>query len=77
MVNAFEYFDEKNRDRIHMVKEKLTDQKVELVEVKNILELVKSKITKNENSINFPDRKNLGSGGPTDEGGISGPVVMR
>ena len=48
LVNAFEYFDEKNRERIQNLKEKLSSQKNNLNDVKNILELVKVKIERNE-----------------------------
>ena len=48
LVNAFEYFDEKNRERIQNLKEKLSSQKSNLNDVKDILELVKIKIERNE-----------------------------
>ncbi len=48
LVNAFEYFDEKNRERISNLKDKLTSQKSNLNDVKDILELVKIKIERNE-----------------------------
>jgi hypothetical protein len=48
LVNAFEYFDEKNRERIQNLKEKLSSQKSNLNDVKDILELVKVKIERNE-----------------------------
>jgi hypothetical protein len=48
IVNAFEYFDDKNRERAQNIKEKLSNQKNNLTEVKDILELVKTKIQKNE-----------------------------
>lgn len=48
LVNAFEYFDEKNRERIQNLKEKLGSQKSNLNDVKDILELVKIKIERNE-----------------------------
>jgi hypothetical protein len=48
LVNAFEYFDEKNRERIQNLKEKLSSQKNNLNDVKDILELVKVKIERNE-----------------------------
>jgi len=48
LVNAFEYFDEKNRERIQNLKEKLGSQKGNLNDVKDILELVKIKIERNE-----------------------------
>jgi hypothetical protein len=47
-VNAFEYFDEKNRERMQNVKEKLSNQRNNLNDVKDILELVKIKIERNE-----------------------------
>jgi len=47
-VNAFEYFDEKNRERIQNLKDKLGSQKSNLNDVKDILELVKIKIERNE-----------------------------
>lgn len=52
LVNAFEYFDEKNRDRVSNVKEKLLSQKNNLNDVKDILELVKVKIERNEEHFN-------------------------
>ncbi len=48
LVNAFEYFDEKNRERVQNVKEKLVSQRNNLNDVKDILELVKIKIERNE-----------------------------
>ncbi len=48
LVNAFEYFDEKNRERVQNVKEKLVNQRNNLNDVKDILELVKIKIERNE-----------------------------
>ena len=48
LVNAFEYFDEKNRERVQNVKEKLSNQRNNLNDVKDILELVKIKIERNE-----------------------------
>ena len=48
LVNAFEYFDEKNRERIGNLKDKLSSQKNNLNDVKDILELVKIKIERNE-----------------------------
>ena len=48
LVNAFEYFDEKNRERIQNLKDKLGSQKSNLNDVKDILELVKIKIERNE-----------------------------
>ena len=48
IVNAFEYFDDKNRERVQNVKEKLITQKANLNDVKDILELVKIKIERNE-----------------------------
>jgi len=48
LVNAFEYFDEKNRERIQNLKDKLGSQKGNLNDVKDILELVKIKIERNE-----------------------------
>jgi hypothetical protein len=50
-VNAFEYFDEKNRDRVFLVKEKLTEMKTNMIDLRSILELVKLKVTKNEINI--------------------------
>ena len=47
-MNAFEYFDEKNRERMQNVKEKLSNQRNNLNDVKDILELVKIKIERNE-----------------------------
>lgn len=44
MVNAFEYYDERNRDRVHLVNEKLGDQNSELKDVKDVLTLVKMKL---------------------------------
>ena len=48
MVNAFEHFDGKNRQRVEYVKEKLVNQRNNLNDVKDILELVKIKIERNE-----------------------------
>jgi hypothetical protein len=52
LVNAFEYFDEKNRERTQNVKEKLMNQRNNLNDVKDILELVKIKIERNEERFN-------------------------
>jgi hypothetical protein len=52
LVNAFEYFDEKNRERTQNVKEKLMNQRNNLNDVKDILELVKIKIERNEEHFN-------------------------
>ncbi len=48
IVNAFEYFDDKNRERVQNVKDKLMNQRNNLNDVKDILELVKIKIERNE-----------------------------
>jgi len=48
IVNAFEYFDDKNRERVQNVKDKLINQRTNLNDVKDILELVKIKIERNE-----------------------------
>lgn len=48
IVNAFEYFDDKNRERVQNVKDKLMNQRTNLNDVKDILELVKLKIERNE-----------------------------
>ena len=54
-MNAFEYFDEKNKFRVQSVKNKLTVQRTILNDAKDILELVKLKMERNkeftENSI--------------------------
>lgn len=56
LVNAFEYFDEKNRERVQNVKEKLVSQRNNLNDVKDILELVKIKLERNEE--HFSKQKN-------------------
>ena len=48
LVNAFEFFDDKNRERVQKVKERLVSQRSNLNDVKDILELVKIKIERNE-----------------------------
>lgn len=48
IVTAFEYFDDKNRLRVQTVKDKLATQRTELNDVKDILELIKLKIDRNE-----------------------------
>lgn len=56
MVNAFEYFDEKNRERVQNVKEMLINQKKNLNQVNDIISHVKAKVVKNEGlltDINF------------------------
>jgi hypothetical protein len=58
LVNAFEYFDEKNRERIQNLKEKLSSQKNNLNDVKDILELVKIKIERNEEYFASKGKKN-------------------
>jgi len=60
IVNAFEYFDDKNRERVQNVKEKLMAQRSNLNDVKDILELVKIKIERNEE--NFKNKGSSGSG---------------
>ena len=45
---AFEYYDEFNRDRVQNIKEKMSTQKHNLNDVKEVLEVVKMKILKNE-----------------------------
>ncbi|MFS8160277.1 MAG: hypothetical protein ACMG6E_08740 [Candidatus Roizmanbacteria bacterium] len=47
IVNAFEYFDDKNKERVEGVKENMNDQKSQLHDVRKILELVKAKIERN------------------------------
>lgn len=44
IVNAFEYFDEKNRDRAQNIKEMLLTQKSNLTQVHDIIGHVKNKI---------------------------------
>jgi len=61
LVNAFEYIDDKNRERIQNVKEKLVNQKTNLNDVKDILELVKIKIERNEEY--FSKQKGINNGG--------------
>ena len=46
MVNAFEYYDEKNRDRIQNVKEMLGNQKVDLNSVINLVEDIQTDVQK-------------------------------
>lgn len=56
MVNAFEYFDEKNRERVQNVKEMLINQKKNLNQVNDIISHVKAKVVRNEGlmtDINF------------------------
>ncbi|CDW78613.1 UNKNOWN [Stylonychia lemnae] len=48
MVNAFEYFDEKNRERVQNVKEMLISQRTNLNSVHDIISHVKHKVQKNE-----------------------------
>ena len=47
-MSAFEYFDEKNRDRIDAVKHKMDEQRKHLHDVKDVLEIIKNKLDKNE-----------------------------
>lgn len=68
IVNAFEYFDDKNRERVQNVKEKLMAQRSNLNDVKDILELVKIKIERNEE--NFKS-KGASSGAAKTGGGAS------
>ena len=51
MVNAFEYFDDKNRERVQIVKEKLTEQKTNLESVRDIVKFVKRKMYNSEGLI--------------------------
>jgi hypothetical protein len=44
MVNAFEYFDDKNRTRVQNVKEKLSVQKDGIIEVKELVQGMRSNI---------------------------------
>jgi len=46
MVNAFEYFDDKNRVRVQNVKEKLVTQKNELNEMKDLVQSIRTRIKK-------------------------------
>jgi len=48
IVSAFDYFDEKNMDRIMGLKQKMDDQRKHLVEVKDVMEVVKDKLQQNE-----------------------------
>eukprot|EP00347_Sterkiella_histriomuscorum_P022855 403336899 len=48
MVNAFEYFDEKNRERVQNVKDMLVNQRTNLNSVHDIISHVKQKVQKNE-----------------------------
>eukprot|EP00347_Sterkiella_histriomuscorum_P019687 403340671 len=48
LVNPFEYFDEKNRERVQQVKEKLSDQKTNLEQVRDIVKFVKRKMYNHE-----------------------------
>mmetsp|Transcript_23319 Transcript_23319/g.22944 ORF Transcript_23319/g.22944 Transcript_23319/m.22944 type:complete len:154 (+) Transcript_23319:1097-1558(+) len=47
IVNAFEYFDDQNRERIESVKENLQEQKTDLVGIKGIIDLLQAKIERN------------------------------
>ena len=49
LVNAFEYMDDKNRERMDNVKEKLVSQKNTLTEIKDLVTIVRQKIDKNPN----------------------------
>jgi hypothetical protein len=44
LVNAFEYFDDKNRERVQTVKEKLQRQRDNLAEVSEIVKFIKRKM---------------------------------
>lgn len=48
IVNAFEYLDEKNRERVQIVKEMLLTQKSNLNQVHEIISHVKQKVQSNE-----------------------------
>ena len=57
MVAAFEYFDEKNRERIQLIKERVATQKHGLSDIRDILELCKLKIIKEEEEQKQKDRE--------------------
>lgn len=65
-MNAFEYFDDKNRERVQNVKDKLQSQRNNLNDVKDILELVKLKIERNEEF--FTRQRYGGAGAPQANG---------
>jgi len=44
LVNAFTYFDEKNRQRVQQVKEKLVYQKGSLKEIVDVISFIKKKM---------------------------------
>lgn len=52
LVNAFEYFDDKNRERVGLVKEKITEQKSNMEEVRDIVRFIKRKMSNKENPNN-------------------------
>lgn len=47
IVNAFEFFDDKNRERVQIVKENMLEQKNNLNDVKELLDMIKEKIERN------------------------------
>lgn len=50
-MNAFEYYDTKNRERTHQIKEMLQTQRAELSQVNDIMSQVKTEIQQNESAI--------------------------
>lgn len=48
IVNAFEYFDEKNRERVQNIKEVLITQKRNLDQANDIITHIKTKVQRNE-----------------------------
>jgi hypothetical protein len=65
-VSAFEYFDEKNRDRVQKIRACILDQKDDLNQVETIMGLIKECVDKNGNILDefegvwksFEDHKN-------------------
>lgn len=56
-MNAFEYFDDKNRERVQTVKEKLSLQKSNLESVRDIVKFVKRKMFNSEGLFRVPNEE--------------------
>ncbi|CDW75745.1 UNKNOWN [Stylonychia lemnae] len=57
LVNPFEYFDEKNRERVQQVKERLSEQRNNLEQVRDIVKFVKRKMYNHEGVMRNDEHK--------------------
>ena len=59
IVEAFEYFDQRNKDRVYSIKNRLLDQKRELLHVQDILKSVDRKLSRDERRKSIAHNKNI------------------